>query len=135
MWLYYVWCTEAVSCQCKAGVAGWGGRSLASVFECCVCWKINGKTLLEGVCIRLRLWHLHNHDMTYVMNMKEVVCMFVTTVIKCHSLNYDIFNANMTLFEMFLLWQLDKPIHHNLSVSLSWQRDITMTTQPVINMT
>jgi len=28
--------------------------------------------------------------------------MFVTTVIKCHSLS---FNANMTLFEMFLLWQ------------------------------
>jgi len=24
--------------------------------------------------------------MTYVMNMKEVLCMFVTTVIKCHSL-------------------------------------------------
>jgi len=26
--------------------------------------------------------------------------MFVTTVIKCHSLSYDIFNANMTLFEI-----------------------------------
>jgi len=23
--------------------------------------------------------------MTYVMNMKKVLCMFVTTVIKCHS--------------------------------------------------
>jgi len=34
--------------------------------------------------------------------------MFVTTVIiNCHSLNYDIFNANMTLFEMSLSWQLD----------------------------
>ncbi len=39
-----------------------------------------GNTLLEGVCIRLT-WHLHNHDMTHVMNMKEVVCMFMTTVI------------------------------------------------------
>jgi len=29
---------------------------------------INGNTLLEEVCIRLT-WHLHNHDMTYVMNM------------------------------------------------------------------
>jgi len=51
-----------------------------------------GNTLLEGVCMR----HLHNHDMTYVMNMKEVLCMFVTTGIKCHLLIYDIFNANMT---------------------------------------
>jgi len=41
--------------------------------------------------------------MTHVMNMNEVLCMFVTTVIKCHSLSYDIFNANMTLFEMCLL--------------------------------
>jgi len=43
----------------------------------------------------------NNHDMTYVMNMKEVLGMFMTTVIKCLSLNYDI-NANMTLFEMSL---------------------------------
>ncbi len=28
------------------------------------------------------------------MNMKEVLCMFMTTVIKCHSLSYVIFNAN-----------------------------------------
>jgi len=41
------------------------------------------------------------------MNMKEVLCMFVTAVIKCHSLNYDIFNANMTLFEMSFLYNLD----------------------------
>jgi len=41
--------------------------------------------------------------MAYVMNVKEVICMCVTTVIKCHSLSYDIFNANMTLFEMSLL--------------------------------
>jgi len=41
--------------------------------------------------------------MTYVMNMKDVLWMFVKTVIKCHSLSYDIFNANMTLFQMSLL--------------------------------
>jgi len=41
--------------------------------------------------------------MTYVMNMKEVSCMFMTTVIKCPSLSYDIFYSNMTLFEMSLL--------------------------------
>ncbi len=29
--------------------------------------------------------------------------MFMTTVIKCHSLSYVIFNAKMTLFEMSLL--------------------------------
>jgi len=45
--------------------------------------------------------------MTYVMNMKEVLCMFVTTAIKCHSLSYDIFNAYMRLFEISLLWDLD----------------------------
>jgi len=33
---------------------------------------IFGNTLLEGVCIRLTR-HLHNHDMTHVMNMKEVL--------------------------------------------------------------
>jgi len=41
--------------------------------------------------------------MTTIMNMKEVLYMFVTTVIKCHSLSYDSFNANMTLFEMAFL--------------------------------
>jgi len=41
--------------------------------------------------------------MTYVMNMKDVLCMFVTTVIKCYPHNYDISNTNMTLFEMSLL--------------------------------
>ncbi len=30
--------------------------------------------------------------------------MFMTIVIKCHSLSYVIFNAKMTLFEMSLLW-------------------------------
>ncbi len=29
--------------------------------------------------------------------------MFMTTVIKCHSLSYVIFNAKMTLFAMSLL--------------------------------
>jgi len=38
--------------------------------------------------------------MTYVMNIKEVLCMFMTVIIKWHFLNYDIFKANMTLFEM-----------------------------------
>jgi len=56
--------------------------------------KLFGNTLLEGVCIRLTS-NLHNHDMTYVINMKEVLGMFLTTVIKCHSLSYDIFNANI----------------------------------------
>ncbi len=32
--------------------------------------------------------------MTHVMNMKEVLCMFMTTVIKCHLLSYVIFNAD-----------------------------------------
>jgi len=41
--------------------------------------------------------------MTHVMNMKEVLCTFVTTVIKCHSLSYDIFYANRTLLEMSCL--------------------------------
>jgi len=36
--------------------------------------------------------------------MTQVLCMFMTTDIKCHSLrvSYDIFKANMTLFEMSL---------------------------------
>jgi len=38
--------------------------------------------------------------MTRVVNMKEGLCMFMTTAIKSHSLNYYIFNANMTLFKM-----------------------------------
>ncbi len=29
--------------------------------------------------------------------------MFMTTVIKCHSLSYVIFNANMTLFALTLI--------------------------------
>ncbi len=32
------------------------------------------------------------------------LCMFLTTVIRCHLLSYVIFNAKMTMFEMFLLW-------------------------------
>jgi len=41
--------------------------------------------------------------MTYAMNMKEVSCMFI----KCHLLIFDIFYANMTLFEMCLLCHFD----------------------------
>ncbi len=37
------------------------------------------------------------------MNMKVFLCMFMTTVIKCHSQSYVICNAKMTLFEMSLL--------------------------------
>jgi len=33
--------------------------------------------------------------------------MFMTVVIKCHSVNYDTFIAKLTLFKMSLLWQLD----------------------------
>jgi len=40
--------------------------------------------------------------MTYVLNMKEGLYMSMITVIKCLSLNNDILNANMTLFEMSL---------------------------------
>ncbi len=30
------------------------------------------------------------------MNMKEALCFFLTTAIKCHSRSYVIFNAKMT---------------------------------------
>jgi len=33
--------------------------------------------------------------------------MFMTVVIKCHSVNYDTFNAKLTLLKMSLSWQLD----------------------------
>jgi len=66
--------------------------------------RLNSNTLLEGVCIRLTWWQLHNNDMTYVC---LCLCMFVTTVIKCLSLNNDVLNANMTLFKMSLLWHID----------------------------
>ncbi len=68
-----------------------------------------GNTLLEGMCIRLT-WPLYNHDMTQVMNMKEVLCMFMTTVIKCHSLSYVMFNAKMTFFDLPLPFPLTPPI-------------------------
>jgi len=41
--------------------------------------------------------------MTYVMNMKEVLCMFVTTVIKCHSLSYDIFNVRWLVLTLTVM--------------------------------
>jgi len=50
-----------------------------------------GNTLLEGACIRLT-WHVHNHDTCE--EYEGGLCMFMTTVIKCHLLNYDIFNAD-----------------------------------------
>ncbi len=42
------------------------------------------------------------------MNMK-VLCVFMTTVIKCNSLSYVIFNAKMTLFDL----SLPLPLAHN----------------------
>jgi len=51
---------------------------------------MNGNTLLEGVG-------------TFIIITLQKIGMFMTTVIECHSLNYDIFNAHMTLFEMSLL--------------------------------
>ncbi len=48
---------------------------------------ILGNTLLEGVCIRLTR---HEYE--------GFLCMFMTTVIKCHSLSYVIFNVNMTFY-------------------------------------
>jgi len=41
--------------------------------------------------------------------------MFMTTVIKCHSLNYDIFNANMTYCLRCLYDKLTLPRQHKLS--------------------
>ncbi len=48
------------------------------------------------------------------MNMK-VLCMFMTTVIKCHSLNYVIFNTKMTLFDLTL--PLPQTLDHNKDIS------------------
>jgi len=43
--------------------------------------------------------------------------MFVTTVIKCHLLSYDIFNANMTLqtYSMSWLWRCHVSLMHTPS--------------------
>ncbi len=49
------------------------------------------------------------------MNMKEVLCMLMTTVTKCHSLSYVIFNANMTLFDLTL--PLPLTLAHNKDIS------------------
>ncbi len=51
------------------------------------------------------------------MNMKEVLCMFMTTVIKCHSLSYVIFNAKMTLFDLTLPLPLPLTLAHNKYIS------------------
>ncbi len=68
--------------------------------------------------------------MTHVMNMKEVLCMFMTTVIKYHSLSYVIFNAKMTLFDLNLPWPLtpahNKDISNNAIFALklhNWAND------------
>jgi len=81
--------------------------------------KNTGNTLFEGVCIRLS-WHCHKHDIPPVMNMKESLRMFMTVVIKCHSVNYDTFNAKLTLFEMSLLWQLDINQDRNVLIVTTW---------------
>ncbi len=51
------------------------------------------------------------------MNMKEVLCMLMTTVTKCHSLSYVIFNANMTLFDLTLPLPLPLTLAHNKDIS------------------
>ncbi len=43
--------------------------------------------------------------------MKAVLCMFMTTVIECHSLSYVIFNAKITLFDLTLT------LAHNTDIS------------------
>ncbi len=49
------------------------------------------------------------------MNMKEVVYVFMATVIKCHLLRYVIFNAKMSLFDL----TLPLPLAHNKDISNS----------------
>ncbi len=55
------------------------------------------------------------------MNMKEVLCMFMTPVIKCHSLSYVIFNAKMALFDLTLPLTLthNKDISNNVIFALT----------------
>ncbi len=45
--------------------------------------------------------------------MKEVLCMFMPTVIKCHSLSYVIYNAKITLFYL----TLPLPLTQNKDIS------------------
>ncbi len=51
------------------------------------------------------------------MNMKEVLCMFMTTVTKCNLLSYVIFNAKMTLFDLTLTLALPLTLAHNKYIS------------------
>ncbi len=60
---------------------------------------------------------LHKTDMTLVMNMKEFLCMFMTTVIKCNLLSFVIFNAKMTLFDLPL--PLHLTLAHNKDISIN----------------
>ncbi len=55
--------------------------------------------------------------MTHIMYMKEVLWMFMTTVIKCNSLSYVIFNAKKTLFDLAL--------HLTLPLTLAQNKDIS----------
>jgi len=84
-----------------------------------------GNSLLKGVCIRLT-WHLHNHDKFYA-------CLWQLPLSVIRSVMIFLMQIWHCLRCLIAPWR--KPIHHNLSVSLSWQLDITKTTQPVINMT
>ncbi len=47
--------------------------------------------------------------------MKEVLCMFMPTVIKCRSLSYVIYNAKITLF--YLTLPLPLTLAHNKDIS------------------
>ncbi len=59
------------------------------------------------------------------MNMKEVLCIFMTTVIKCHSLSYVIFNAKMTLFVLTLPLPLTQAHNKDISNNVIFALKIT----------
>ncbi len=59
------------------------------------------------------------------MNMMVFLCMFMTTVIKCYSLSFVIFNEKMTLFEMSLLWAWVRGRSNNVIFALK------MTTEQI----
>jgi len=72
-------------------------------------WSNIGNTLLKGVCIRLT-WHLHTHDMTYVMNMKEVLCMFRSVIRSVMTFYIQIWCCLRCLYDNLTLLR-----QHNLS--------------------
>jgi len=51
-------------------------------------FSVSLKTKIDIQCSSVISGIVH---VQYIINMKEGLCMFMTTVIKCHSLNYDIF--------------------------------------------